>query len=187
MGARNKRQLNSDDERLQRAAYLYFCEPDRPLQSIAEDVGIARETLWRWRQTEQWDKATAQMKRTWRDVAYRRLLFSTAHEAGSAGVTAAKEIIARIEGAVPQPILHGEAEGSDLAALLRSLKPESQRDLAEQSAKLRGDGKVEPEDVTEESPPTDVTHAAKRRIRFDATIIDRGKRKPDPIPEEASE
>jgi hypothetical protein len=97
----------NDVETMTKAAILRYCQ-DKTWGDVASGVGVSDATLWRWRQTEEWGKAVetacAIMKRSALGVAWKRLVFSAETEPGAPGVNAAKELLARIEGAVPQAI-----------------------------------------------------------------------------------
>ena len=100
-----------DVERMTKAALLRFCQ-NKTWEQVAEELDVDPATLWRWRQTDEWREAMGQavedMKRDGLGIAWQRLLTTCTADGGAPGVTAAKEILARTEGAVSQTLgLHG--------------------------------------------------------------------------------
>lgn len=85
---------------------------------IADELGVARETVNRWMRSPRWVAAVNESLRRWganaKAVAYRRLIASASGEPGSPGVTAANSLLARIEGPVAEMVelRHANQDGS---------------------------------------------------------------------------
>lgn len=105
------------DPRYIQAARKYIFD-GKSVAEIAEEMGVARETVSRWRQKVAWQEAVnrvlAEGASDARAIAYRRLLASAEGEPGGPGIAACNTLLDRIEGPKPQRLEHSGPGGGPL-------------------------------------------------------------------------